>query len=267
MKSDGHDDRRGLERRSYFISAWYDSPWKRAFDIFAAAALLLVLLPVMLAVALVVTLTSPGPVLFRQRRPGRHGREFDILKFRTMVDGGHRTGPAFTRPSDPRITPFGSFMRKWRLDELPQLLNVISGQMSFVGPRPQPTSHWEQGVLLKEAACVLSVRPGITSEVTLNFRNEEQLLSAVGSEEVGHLYLSGILPLKLEMEARALQHGSFGRDLRVMLRTVLWVFRQREQVEDLAIRERLLGARAEQDVSVAAREQQEDLQPASEPGD
>lgn len=267
MKSDGNQNRRGPKRRSPSASAWYHSVWKRAFDIFAAAVLLVLLLPLMVVVALVVKLTSPGPVLFRQRRPGRDGREFYILKFRTMIDGGHRAGPAFTRPSDPRITPCGSFMRKWRLDELPQLLNVISGQMSFVGPRPLPTSHWEQAALLNEAACVLSVRPGITSEVTLNFRNEEQLLSAVGSEEVGHLYLSGILPLKLEMEARALQHGSFGRDLRVMLRTVLWVFRQSEQGDDLTIRERLLGVQAEQETPVGELVQQEEFQPASEPGD
>ncbi|HXZ27015.1 MAG TPA: sugar transferase [Terriglobales bacterium] len=269
MKSNGQQTYRpGPElQRPLPACTWYHSTWKRAFDVVAATLLLILLLPLMLLVALVVKLTSPGPVLFRQRRPGQGGREFYILKFRTMIDGGHRAGPAFTRPCDPRITPCGNFMRKWKLDELPQLLNVIRGQMSFVGPRPLPSSHWEQAMLLEDAACVLSVRPGITSEVTLNFRNEEQLLSAVGSEEVGHLYLTGILPLKMEMEARALQNGSFGRDLRIMLKTVLRVFRQRGVGEEQVIRERLLGIQAEPYASLREPVQQEEFEPASEPGD
>lgn len=269
MRSDGNQtDRLGPEPRPFYAtSAWYHSAWKRAFDLFAATLLLIFLLPLMVVVALVVKLTSPGPVLFRQRRPGRNGREFYIVKFRTMINGGHRAGPAFTRPCDPRVTPFGTFMRKWKLDELPQLINVIRGEMSFVGPRPLPTSHWEQAAIQEEAACVLSVRPGITSEVTLNFRNEEQLLSVVCSEEVGHLYMTAIMPLKLEMEARALQRGSFGRDLEIMVKTVLRVFRRREEGDDLLIRERLLGIQAEQYVPTRVPAEQEDYQPAAEPGD
>ncbi len=267
MRSDGHDNRRGLERRSYSISAWYDSPWKRDFDIFAATVLLILLLPLMLVVALLVKITSPGPILFRQRRPGRDGREFYILKFRTMIDGGHRAGPAFTRPCDPRITPLGAFLRKWKLDEFPQLFNVLRGEMSFVGPRPLPTSHWEQAATQAEALCVLSVRPGVTSRVTLSFRNEEHLLAGVGADEVKDLYMTALMPLKTQMEAQALQAGSLGSDLRILIETVLRVFSRREQKDDLLVKERLLGRQEREHASVAEPREQPEYLPAGEHSD
>src|SRR5712692_8714855 len=152
---------------SYVVSPWCDSVLKRGFDIFGAILLLVLLSPLMIAVAILVKLTSRGPVLFRQRRPGKNGHEFTILKFRTMIDGRRHEGPAVTRPFDPRVTWFGRFMRRWKLDELPQLFNVIRGEMSFVGPRPLPTQHWEQPFMQEEATCVLSVRPGITSQATV----------------------------------------------------------------------------------------------------
>ena len=249
------------------ISPWYGSAWKKAFDLLAATLLLIGLMPVMVVVALLVKLTSPGPVLFRQRRPGKDGREFSIFKFRTMIDGGHRAGPAFTRPSDPRVTPLGAFIRKWKLDEFPQLFNVLRGEMSFVGPRPLPTSHWEQATIEKDAACVLSVRPGITSQVTLTFRNEEQLLAEVSSGQVGQLYLNGIMPLKLKMEAEALRHGSLSNDLRIMLQTALFVFSRQEKKDDVLIRERLLHERRETHPPAAEVRQQESYQPAAEQAD
>ena len=161
----------------------------------------------------------------------------------------------------------GAFMRKWRLDEFPQLFNVLRGDMSFVGPRPLPTSHWEQITIEEEVDGVLSVRPGITSRVTLNFRNEEQLLAEVSSGQVGKLYLNGIMPLKLKMEAEALQSGSLTGDLRIMFRTVLRVFSQREELDDLLIRERLLGAQPEPYPAVAEAAEREEYQPVAEPGD
>src|SRR6266849_6998738 len=121
---------------SYVVSPWCHSGLKRVFDIFGAILLLVLLSPVMIAVAVLVKLTSRGVVLFRQQRPGKNGREFTILQFRTMIDGRRHEGPAVTRPSDPRVTSFGQFMRRWKLDEFPQLFNVIRGDMSLVGPRP-----------------------------------------------------------------------------------------------------------------------------------
>src|SRR5712692_7734179 len=164
---------------SYVVSPWCYSAWKRGCDILGAILSLILLLPLMLAVALAVKLTSQGPILFRQRRPGKNGREFTILKFRTMINGNHDAGPPMTRAADPRVTRSGRFLRRWKLDELPQLFNVLCGQMSFVGPRPLPTGHWQQPSIQKEAAYVLSVRPGITSPTTLIFRNEEELLAAL----------------------------------------------------------------------------------------
>src|SRR5262249_6340030 len=128
----------------FVLSPWYSSRWKRIFDVLLATLLLLLAALPMLVIAVLVKLTSPGPVLFRQPRPGKDAREFCILKFRSMIDSRPEQGPVLTRAADPRITKFGGFMRRWKLDELPQLFNVLRGEMSFVGPRPQPTKLWQR---------------------------------------------------------------------------------------------------------------------------
>src|SRR6266581_6674842 len=166
----------GRQARAYSINSWCNSIWKRAFDITLAGILLSLLLPFLIVLAVAVKLTSKGTILFRQRRPGRDGREFQIMKFRTMVVNEKSPGPVLTRADDPRVTWIGRRLRKWKLDELPQLLNVFRGDMSFVGPRPQPTKLWKDTSIQEQASYVLSVRPGITSQATLNFRNEEELL-------------------------------------------------------------------------------------------
>ncbi|HJX85341.1 MAG TPA: sugar transferase [Candidatus Angelobacter sp.] len=198
------------------------------FDLLSAVFFLFLFLPLMLAVALVARLTSRGPVFFRQRRPGKNGREFSIVKFRTMVDSRGDPGPMLTRAADPRVTRFGRHMRRWKLDELPQLWNVVAGDMSFVGPRPQPTRLWQQPAIREAASCVLSVRPGITSQATLNFRHEEELLAPLSSEEVEDVYMRSIMPLKLKMEMDYLQGAGFVSDLRIILKTTLRVFKRRE---------------------------------------
>ena len=219
----------GQAASSYNVSSWCNSPWKRIFDLLGAIVLLLLFFPLMLAVALTARLTSRGPVFFRQRRPGRNGREFSILKFRTMVDSRGDPGPMLTRAADPRVTRFGRHMRRWKLDEFPQLWNVVAGDMSFVGPRPQPTRLWQQPAIQKAAACVLSVRPGITSQATLNFRHEEELLAPLSSEEVEDVYMRSIMPLKLKMEMDYLESAGFFSDLRIILKTTLRVFGRREE--------------------------------------
>src|SRR5260370_10788029 len=194
----------------------------------------------MIVVAIGVKLASPGPVLFRQRRPGKNGSEFDILKFRTMVDGATIPGPVLTRAADPRVTWFGRHIRKGKLDEFPQLFNVLRGEMSLVGPRPQPTKLWKQPSIQKEAACVLSVRPGITSQATLNFRNEEELLaplSPLPPDEVEAVYTKHIMPLKLGMEVEYLRTATFLDDFRLILKTAFRIFLPQKQKDDSLIKE------------------------------
>ncbi len=224
---------------SYLVSPWCHSGLKRVFDIFGAILLLVLLLPMMIAVAVLVKLTSRGAVLFRQRRPGKNGREFTILKFRTMINGRRHEGSAVTRPFDPRVTWFGRFMRRWKLDEYPQLFNVLRGDMSFVGPRPLPTQHWKQPSVQEEAPWVLSVRPGITCQATVKFRNEEDLLAPFSLEQVEDVYMKAIMPLKMRMNLEYLQNASFTNDLRILFKTVFRVFNRQEGRNDFLIREYL----------------------------
>jgi len=200
---------------------------------FWAGLLLIVFSPLMLAVALAVKLTSKGPILFRQSRPGRNAQEFSILKFRTMVVNRHQDGPVLTRAFDPRVTWLGRHMRRWKLDELPQLFNVLRGDMSFVGPRPQPTRLWKEPFIRQDAAVVLSVRPGITSQATLVFRNEEEVLAPLSCDQVEEVYVRTLMPLKLKMEIQYLCSASFLGDMRIVLRTVGRVFNRREHEDDL----------------------------------
>ncbi len=226
---------------SYPISKWYSSRTKRTFDLVGAICLFVVFLPIMVLVAIGVKLTSPGPVIFRQRRPGKLGWQFNILKFRTMVDDRGNPGPAVTRARDPRVTRFGRHMRKWKLDELPQLWNVIVGDMSFVGPRPLPIPHWKEPSIQKEAPYVLSVRPGLTSEATVNFRNEEEMLTPASVAEVERIYMKSIMPVKVKMDLDYLQRASFSSDLVIIFKTGLKIF-QRDSVQHTGIDVRLPGA-------------------------
>jgi lipopolysaccharide/colanic/teichoic acid biosynthesis glycosyltransferase len=224
----------------YAASPWCNSSWKRGCDILGAILLLIVCLPIMIIVALGVKLTSRGPVFFRQRRPGKNRHEFSILKFRTMRDSRHHAGSPITRCYDPRVTLFGRFMRKWKLDELPQLFNVLRGDMSLVGPRPLPTSHWRQPFAPEEASCVLSVRPGITSQATLRFRNEEELLAPFSVEEVEEVYMTAFMPVKLKIELEYLQGASFTSDLSIVFKTAFRIFDRQEEGTDFVIREYVL---------------------------
>lgn len=237
---EGQKDRSGLQSESFYaVSTWCNSGLKRGFDAIGAILLLLFIAPLMIAVAMLVKLTSRGPVLFRQRRPGKSGREFTILKFRTMIYGRRDPGPAVTRPFDPRVTWFGQFMRTWKLDELPQLFNVIRGDMSFVGPRPLPMQHWEEPFMQEEASCVLSVRPGITSQATVKFRNEEELLAPFSSEHVEEVYMRAIMPVKMKMNLEYLESACFTSDLRIILKTIFRIFNPQEGKNDFLIKEYL----------------------------
>lgn len=190
---------------------------KRAFDLTIASLGLLVLWPVLLVSAVLVKLTSRGPVLFRQQRVGRNFRNFDILKFRTMVVDAHKLGGQITAGRDPRITTVGHFLRKTKIDELPQLINVIKGEMSFVGPRPEVPRYVE--MFRDDYAELLKVRPGITDLASLKYRHESDLLGE--SENPETTYVQEILPDKIALAKEYIRRSSILFDLQLIFKTVL----------------------------------------------
>jgi lipopolysaccharide/colanic/teichoic acid biosynthesis glycosyltransferase len=194
---------------------------KRVFDLLGAAVALVLLAPLLAAIALWIKLDSPGPVLFRQQRVGRHGQPFAIRKFRTMVADAPRRGPQLTIGDDPRITRAGAFLRRAKLDELPQLIDVLAGHMSLVGPRPEVPSYVAQyPAELRDK--VLAVRPGITDPVSLEFADESELLARAADPE--REYVEVLLPKKLRAAAAYAEHANLATDLRVIGGTlrVLW---------------------------------------------
>ena len=188
---------------------------KRLFDLLASGLGLLLLSPLLLAVALWIKLDSPGPVLFRQQRVGRQGRLFWIHKFRTMRTDNDGLGLTVGR--DVRITRAGAWLRRSKFDELPQLWDVLRGAMSLVGPRPElPIYVAAYPDALREV--LLSVRPGITDPASLAFRDEGELLAQAADPE--REYLARILPAKLQLSADYIRHASFVGDLKLILATL-----------------------------------------------
>lgn len=198
--------------------------WKRVFDVLFSSAALLMLSPVLLVVAVWVKLDSRGPVLFRQRRVGLHGREFEIYKFRTMRTDAETRGLQITVGADARITRSGAFLRKYKIDEFPQFLNVLFGDMSVVGPRPEVPRY----VALYPAGtreAVLSVRPGITDLASLEYLDENLLLGRSADPE--KTYVEEVMPAKLEHCMRYVRERTFSGDLRIIGRSVQVAFRRR----------------------------------------
>jgi lipopolysaccharide/colanic/teichoic acid biosynthesis glycosyltransferase len=179
-----------------------------------AAAGLAVLSPLLAVLALAVWLETGRPVLFRHRRVGQGGRTFELLKFRSMVV--NHGGPSITRSGETRITRVGRFLRRWKLDELPQLVNVLRGEMSLVGPRPEVPEYVDPGDPLWQR--VLRARPGITDPASVEFRNEEELLAGV--EDLDGYYRKVLLPRKLELSAAYLERRNFSSDVAMLFRTV-----------------------------------------------
>ena len=190
---------------------------KRLFDVLLSALGLVLLAPLLLIVALAVRLDSPGPVLFRQERVGRFGRVFRIHKFRTMRVDAPTTGPTLTIGDDARITRVGRALRHHRLDELPQLIDVLTGRMSLVGPRPEVPRYV---ALYPEPlrSQVLALRPGITDPAALEFIDEAAQLAAAADPE--REYIEVILPRKLATQADYAAHASLARDLAIIARTL-----------------------------------------------
>lgn len=192
---------------------------KRCIDIVVSAFALLLLSPILIAIAFAVWLDSGVPILFRHRRVGRGFRQFDVLKFRTMrVQVG---GPAITVAGDARITRVGKLLRATKLDELPQFWNVLIGEMSLVGPRPEVPEYVD--MFHDRYQRILNVRPGITDIASIRFRNEEKLL-AKGAEPL-HEYVQNVLPLKLDLADEYVRTRSLRLDCLILFRTLLVILR------------------------------------------
>jgi lipopolysaccharide/colanic/teichoic acid biosynthesis glycosyltransferase len=189
---------------------------KRVVDAAVSFTLLAVLAPLLAAIALAIAFNSPGPVLYAGERVGRRGRRFRILKFRTMRADAERSGPSSTSEDDPRITRPGRFLRRYKLDELPQLINVLRGEMSLVGPRPQVP--WAVELYTPEQRELLTVRPGITDWASLRFRNEGEILR--GSPDPDRDYLEKIAPEKIRLGLEYVRRRSLRTDLEILALTV-----------------------------------------------
>ena len=200
------------------------SPWgplqaavKRTFDLVAAGGGLLVLSPVFAAVALAIKFDSRGPVFFLQQRIGRNFHPFQMYKFRTMVVDAPKLGGQLTVTGDPRVTRTGRLFRKLKIDELPQLINVIIGDMSLVGPRPEVARYVEQ--MRDDYREVLSVRPGITDLASVKYRDESAILAT--AEDPERAYINQILPDKLAISRQYIRNASLWLDLKIILQTLL----------------------------------------------
>ena len=189
---------------------------KRAFDITMAALGLVLLLPLLVLIVVLIKFDSGGPIFFRQERIGRKLQPFRIYKFRTMVPDSPRTGGLITVGEDPRITRVGRWLRKTKLDELPQLLNVLKGEMSLVGPRPEVPRYVE--LYRGDYEEILQVAPGITDLASLAYRNEAELLGQVADPE--EEYIHHILPEKIRLAKEYAHQSSLRFDLQVILKTL-----------------------------------------------
>ncbi|CAE6695116.1 Exopolysaccharide production protein ExoY [Nitrospira defluvii] len=190
---------------------------KRLCDVLVASVLLLLLSPLLLVIALVITWSDGGPVFYRAPRVGLRGQSFRMLKFRTMVQHADRLGGPSTPDGDPRVTPIGRWLRKHKLDELPQLFNVCGGTMSLVGPRPE-VQHYVD-LYSEEERVILTVRPGLTDWASLWNIDEGALLK--GSPDPEKVYLETIRPVKLRLQLAYVRQRSFGTDLRILLHTAI----------------------------------------------
>lgn len=194
---------------------------KRILDVWCSTWGLVLLLPLFLIVGIAIKVTSRGPVFFLQTRVGRDGRPFTLLKFRSMFDNRSNSGSAITVSGDSRVTPLGIVLRKYKIDELPQFWNVLKGEMSLVGPRPEVECYVRNYTRLQRE--VLRVLPGITDEASIVYRREEHILSQHADPE--EYYRTVVLQDKLELNLEYLEHIRLSRDLALILSTICAIFR------------------------------------------
>ena len=193
---------------------------KRIFDFLAALILLIILSPIMLILAIMIKLESKGPVFYRQERITRYGKKFRIFKFRTMVQDADKKGALVTMGQDPRITKVGSKIRKCRLDEIPQLLNVIKGEMSFVGTRPEVEKYVKE--YSNEMKATLLMPAGISSRASIEYRDEDELMNQYlnKGEKIDDIYVKRILPEKMKWNLEYIKNFNIWEDIKICFKTV-----------------------------------------------
>ena len=193
---------------------------KRIFDFIAALILLIILSPIMLILAIMIKLESKGPVFYRQERITKYGKKFRIFKFRTMVQDADKKGALVTMGQDPRITKVGNKIRKCRLDELPQLLNVIKGEMSFVGTRPEVEKYVNE--YSNEMKATLLMSAGISSRASIEYRAEDEIVSKYLSkgEKIDDIYVNRILPEKMKWNLEYIKKFNIWEDIKICFKTV-----------------------------------------------
>ena len=209
------------------VKAYYDLlakkktqlAFKRAFDIVVALIMLIILALPMLIIAILIKMDSPGPVYYRQERVTAYGKRFKIHKFRTMVDNADRIGSAVTVRGDARITKIGSKLRNLRIDEIPQLIDILTGNMSFVGTRPETTKYVQR--YTKEMYATLLLPAGVTSEASIRYKDEAVLLDKV--DDIDAVYVEKVLPGKMRYNLQSISDFSFWGEIATMLRTVFAV--------------------------------------------
>lgn len=193
---------------------------KRIFDFTSSLLVLLILSPVWIILSLIILFSSKGGVFYRQIRIGKDGKQFKLLKFRSMYVGSDKAGE-ITVGRDKRITPIGHFVRRTKLDEIPQLFNILAGQMSVVGPRPEVPYYVE--MYNEEQLRVLSVKPGLTDLASLQYINEQELLGK--AEDPEKMYIEEVMPAKLNLNLEYISKRSFLFDLKLIFKTIVGIFR------------------------------------------
>jgi len=209
------------KKRTYLI-------FKRAFDIVVAVVILVILSPAFLILSIAIKADSKGPVIFRQTRVTQYGKHFKILKFRTMVNNAEKIGSQVTTSNDSRVTRVGRIIRKYRLDEIPQLINIIKGDMSFVGTRPEVVKYVER--YTDEMMATLLLPAGVTSSASIEYKDEERILNA--ADDVDEVYVNEVLPRKMKYNLDDIRLFSLKNDIALMFRTVFAVFRKESAIPD-----------------------------------
>ena len=194
---------------------------KRLFDIVFSIFGLIISSPLFLIVAFLTKRESPGPVFYKGKRAGKGGKLFEMLKFRSMVQGADKLGGPSTPADDPRLLKIGRFLRRYKLDEIPQLLNVLKGEMSLVGPRPELSKYVKS--YYRDYKEILRVKPGITDYASLEFKNENEMLN--GLEDVEERYVNEILPVKIKYYKKYIKEKSIIKDFGLIFRTIFRIIK------------------------------------------
>lgn len=218
------------------VKKYYDSLYKkrlsllvkRIFDVVIAIFTFIMLSPVFIIISIAIKMDSKGPVMFRQVRVTQYGKQFKIFKFRTMVNNADKIGAQITAKNDIRVTKVGNILRKFRLDEVPQLFNIVSGDMSFVGTRPEVVRYVDK--YTDEMMATLLLPAGVTSEASIQYKNEEQLLA--NADDVDEAYVNDVLPKKMKYNLRSIDAFSFLGEIKTMFRTVIAVINSYDKSGD-----------------------------------